>query len=65
MFLAKEELTIKIAQIDRVEIDNDNVRKAGKDEVLEELAANSTGADEQDTRVLDAGVEGAAQRALQ
>lgn len=42
MFSSEQELTIEIAQIDGVEIDDVNLTKAGEDEVLEQLAANAT-----------------------
>ena len=45
MFMSKEELPVEIAEIDGVKVDDVDLTKACKDEVLEELAANATGAD--------------------
>lgn len=51
MFLSKEELTIQVAQIDRVQVDDVDFAEAGQDEVLEELTADSACADEKNARL--------------
>lgn len=45
MFMSKEELTVEVAEIDGVQIDDVDLAKASEDEVLEEFAADATGAD--------------------
>lgn len=40
MLMTKEELTIEIAEINGIQIDNMNLAEASKDEVLEKLAPN-------------------------
>ena len=45
VFLSEEELTIQIAQINRVKIHDVDLAETGEDQVLEKLAANATGAD--------------------
>ena len=49
VFLPEEELAIEVAQVDGVEVDDVDFAKPGQDEVLEELAANTACADEEDT----------------
>lgn len=44
MFMAKEKLSVEVAEIDGVEIDDVNLAEAGQDEVLEQLAANAASA---------------------
>ena len=51
MFLSKEELTIEVAQIDGIEVNDMYFAKAGQDEVLEELTADSACADEENARL--------------
>jgi len=48
MFMTEEELTIEIAEIDGVQIDDMDLAEASKDEVLEELTPNPSCADHQD-----------------
>lgn len=51
MLVAEEELAIQIAQVNRIKIDDVNFAKAGKQEVLEQLAADTTSAHEQHSRL--------------
>lgn len=51
MLIAKEELAIEVAQVNGIEVDNVYVAKAGEDEVLEELAANTAGAHHEHSRL--------------
>lgn len=44
--MAEEELAVEVGEVNRVEIDQVDLAKAGADEILEELAANATGADD-------------------
>jgi hypothetical protein len=53
--MAEEELAVEVGQIDCVEIDQVDLAEASADEVLEEFAANATGANDEDARVLDVG----------
>lgn len=48
MFVSEQKLPVQVAQVDRVEVDNVDFAEAGKDKVLEELAAYSSGADHED-----------------
>lgn len=48
MLMTKEELSVKIAEVDGVEIDNVDLAEAGEDKVLQKFTANSSGADHQD-----------------
>lgn len=50
--MSEEELTVEIAEIDCVEIDDVNFTKARQGKVLEQFAANAAGADEKDARLL-------------
>ena len=47
MFVTKEELTIEVAKVDGVQIDNVDLAEAGENKVLQELATNSSGTDHQ------------------
>ena len=47
MFETEEKLAIQIAQINGIEVDDVDFAKAGKEEVLEQLAADATSAHEQ------------------
>jgi len=49
--MAKEELTVKVAEIDSIQIHNMNFTKASQDEVLQEFASNSTGSNHQNARL--------------
>lgn len=51
MLETEEELAIQIAQINGIEVDDVNFAKAGKEEVLEQLAADATSAYEQHSRL--------------
>lgn len=46
VFVAEKELSVQIAQIDRIQIDDMDLPEAGQEEVLEQLAANTAGAHE-------------------
>lgn len=48
VLLVKEELTIQVAQVDCVQVDNVDFAEAGEEEVLEELAADASGTHQQD-----------------
>ena len=45
MLHPKEELTVQIAQVDRVKVDDVNLPKAGEEEILQKFAANATRSD--------------------
>ena len=47
MFVTKKKLTIEIAEVDGVQIDNVDLAEAGENKVLQELATNSSGTDHQ------------------
>ena len=47
--MSKEKLAIEITEVDCIEIDNMYLTKAGENEVLEQLASNSTSSNEQYT----------------
>lgn len=51
MFMPEEELAIEIAQIDCIEIDDVDFAEPGQDEVFEELTADPTCANKEDTRL--------------
>lgn len=44
MLMAEEELAIQVAEVYGIEIDNVDFSKAGEDEVLQQFAADATGA---------------------
>lgn len=44
MFMSEEELPVKVAEVDGIEIDNVDFAEAAEDEVLEELAADAASA---------------------
>ena len=46
MLASEQELAVEVAQIDRVQIDNVYLAKAGENEVLEQFAADTSGADQ-------------------
>lgn len=52
MLVAKQELAIEVAKVDGIEVDNVNLAKAGKDQVLEQLAANAASSYHENTRLL-------------
>ena len=47
MFVTKKELTIEVAKVDGVQINNVDLAEAGEDKVLQELATDSSGTDHQ------------------
>lgn len=49
VFMSEEELPVQIAEVDCIEINDMYFPKASKDKVLEELAADTTCADKQNT----------------
>lgn len=51
MFETEEKLAIQIAQVNGIEVDDMDFAKAGKEEVLEQLAADATSAHEQHSRL--------------
>ena len=53
MFVTKKELTIEVAEVDGVQINNVDLAEAGENKVLEELATNSSGTDHQNTGLDD------------
>jgi hypothetical protein len=55
MLGSKQELAIEIGHVDGVEINDLDVSKAGKCEILEQFAANPTGTHEQDFTALNLG----------
>ena len=55
MLVAEEELAVKVAQIDGVEVNNVDLSEARKGKVLEELASDATGAYHQHTRLFGDG----------
>lgn len=48
MLMPEEELPVQVAEIYRVQVYNVDLFESGEDEVLEQLAADPTGAHEQD-----------------
>lgn len=46
---AEEELAVQVGEIDGVQVDDVDVAEAGEEEVLEQLAADTAGADEEDS----------------
>ena len=52
VLIPEEELPIEIAQVDRVQVDDVNLAEASEDEILEELAANTTSAHHKNPRLL-------------
>mmetsp|Transcript_8793 Transcript_8793/g.18943 ORF Transcript_8793/g.18943 Transcript_8793/m.18943 type:complete len:226 (-) Transcript_8793:63-740(-) len=57
----KQELSIQIAHIDGIQIDDFDVAKAAQGEVFEELASDAAGSDEEDATIEDGGEEGGAE----
>jgi hypothetical protein len=49
VFVAEEKLTVQVAQVNGVEVNDVYFTEPSKQEVLEELAANSSSADEKDS----------------
>lgn len=63
--MAEEKLSIEIAEVDSVEIDDVDFAKAGEDEVLEQFAADAASADEQDARLERQGKRSASRHSSQ
>lgn len=53
MLITKEELPVEVAEINGVQVDNVDFAEANKDEVLQELTANSSSTDHQNARLMD------------
>ncbi len=51
MLLAEEKLPVEIAEVDRIEVDNVDLAKAGENEVLEEFASDAASADHEHARL--------------
>lgn len=49
--MTEEELAVQIRKVDRVEIDNVDLAKAGEDEIFEKLATNTAGTDHENARL--------------
>ena len=47
--MSEEKLPVEITQINRVQVDDVNLTKAGEDQVLKQFTADTTGAYQQDT----------------
>ena len=45
MLLTKEELTVEVAEVDCVQINDVDLAEAGEDKILQKLAPNSSSAD--------------------
>lgn len=52
MLLTKEKLTVEVAEVDSVQINDVNFAEAGKDKILQKLTANTASADHQNTRLM-------------
>jgi hypothetical protein len=46
VLMSEQELAVEVAQVDRVKVNNVDFAKAGENEVLEQLAANATSANQ-------------------
>jgi hypothetical protein len=44
VFMSEQKLTVQVAQIDGVEINNMDLSKAGQDQILEQLASDAASA---------------------
>ena len=53
MLMTKEELTIEVAEVDCVQIDNVDLPEAGEDKILQKFAANASGAHHQNARLMN------------
>jgi hypothetical protein len=45
MFVSEKKLSVQIAEVDCVEVDNMNFGETAEDDVLEQFATNASGAD--------------------
>ena len=52
MLLTKKKLTIEVAEVDGVQINDMDFAEAGEDKILQEFTANSASADHQDARLV-------------
>jgi hypothetical protein len=46
VFVPEQELTVQVAQIDCIKVDDVNLAEAGQDQVLEQFASNAASANE-------------------
>lgn len=51
MFVTKKELAVEIGEVDGVKVDDVDFTKAGKDEILQYFAPNTTSADHKYSRL--------------
>ena len=58
MLMAKKKLSIEIAEIDCIEIDDVNLTEAGEDEILQKLTSDSTSANQEDSRLREHELQG-------
>jgi hypothetical protein len=49
--MSEKELSVQVTEVNSVEIDNVNFAEAGKDEVFQKLAADTTSANQEDARL--------------
>jgi hypothetical protein len=49
VFLSEQKLTVQVAQINGVKIDNVNLSEAGQDQILEQLTSDAASADEKNS----------------
>jgi hypothetical protein len=49
VFVSEKKLSVQVGKIDGIEIDNVDFAKASENEILEQLATNSTGTDHEHT----------------
>lgn len=54
MLVTKEELTIEVTEVDGVQIDDVDLAEAGEDKILQKFAANSSSANHQNARLVNA-----------
>lgn len=51
MLMSEEELTVEVAQVDCIKVDDVDFAESREDEVFEELAADAAGANKEDARL--------------
>lgn len=56
MFLPEEKLSVEIAQIDRIEVNDVDLAEAGEDKVLQQFTANASSTNHQDSGLLNTSV---------
>lgn len=49
--MSEKELSVQVTEVNSVEIDDVNFAEAGKDEVFQKLAADTTSANQEDARL--------------